>query len=67
MYNEHPHTEPTPIANGGGGARKFIIEVMSLYHINPKLSVRPSVPVCVTFSSRSRTSYGKATGTSRYL
>ena len=32
MYNEHPHTEPTPIANGGGGgARKFIMEVMSLY------------------------------------
>ena len=30
-------------------------------HINPKLSVRPSV----TLSSRSRTSYGSATGTSR--
>ena len=32
------------------------------YHINPKLFVRS----CVTLSSRSRTSYGTATGTSRY-
>ena len=36
------------------------------YHINPKLFVRASVRPCVTLSSRSRTSYGSATGTSRY-
>ena len=30
-YNEPPQCEPTHIMNRGGGAQKFIIQVLSLY------------------------------------